>query len=213
VIARLSGQVAARWAPAVAALAQNVTRCDLQVTWTDPAGDASAAVRHLWNSRRSPDTLGRRAEREFTEKEIGSPYVYLGRRHSQNFGRIYNKHNDEPISYPPGTVRAEVEAKGPIAAALGARIADGNVPAAFAAAYTHDWYQRRGIDLPFTPGARAELAVEPRAPTDADRTMAWLAKAVAPGVARAVDWRGLWPTLKALGLDTYIQQEYGLCGR
>ena len=213
VIVRLSGATAARWAPAAAKLASTVTRCDLQVTWIDPDGDADAAVMKLYRDRAALSGRGRPTDRTILRPEQTGPTLYAGRRSSANFGRIYDKHSEEPAAYPPGAVRAEVEAKGPVARALGTRVGDGSVTGGYVLAYTRDWFARRGVALPLPPDGRAELDVPPRAPTDAERTMEWLTKQVRPGVQRAMDWRGLWPTLKALGLDAPIQREYGLCVR
>jgi DNA relaxase NicK len=212
-IARLSGHTAARWACPASQLASNVTRADLQVTWVDAHADADAAVMRLYHNRADISGRGGRADRTIIRPERTGPTLYAGRRSSDQFGRIYDKHSEEPEAYPAGAVRAEVEVKGDAARALGARIGDGSVTGSYVLAYTRDWFSRRGVSLPLPPGGSAELDVPPRAPTDASRTLRWLAKQVAPGVARAVDWVGLAPTLIALGLDGYIEKEHGLCVR
>jgi hypothetical protein len=212
-IARLSGATAARWACPASQLACNVTRADLQVTWIDQAQDADAAVMRLYRNRADLSGRGRPTDRTILRPETTGPTLYAGRRSSDQFGRIYDKHSEQPEHYPPGAVRAEVEVKGAVARALGTRIGNGSVTGSYVLAFTHNWFGRRGVALPLAPDSRAELDVAPRAPTDAERTMDWLAKQVRPGVARAVEWRGLWPTLKVLGLDAAIQREYGLCAR
>jgi len=206
VIARLSGATASKWACPAAQLASNITRCDIQVTWVDGDADADRAVMGLYRNRAVIGGRGRRCDRTMLRPETTGPTLYAGRRSSDQFGRIYDKHSEEPAAYPAGSVRAEVELKGAAAASLRTRIGDGTVDSAFAVAFTRGWFDRRGVDLPLPEGGRAELDIPARAPTDAERTLAWLARQVAPAAARSVEWSGLWPTLEALGLDAAVRR-------
>lgn len=163
VIARLSGAMAARWACPASQLATHVTRADLQVTWLDPDADADAAVMRLYRERATQTGRTRPVGRNLLRPEWDGPTLYVGKRTSDQFGRLYDKHGEQPLSYPPGAVRAEVEVKGAIASALGARIGNGGVSGGYVLAFTRDWFRRRGLALPLPPDGTAELDV-PRAP-------------------------------------------------
>ena len=206
VIARLSGATASKWACPAAQLASNITRCDIQVTWLDGDGDADRAVMRLYRNRAAIGGRGRRCDRTILRPETTGPTLYAGRRSSDQFGRIYDKHQEQPAAYPCGAVRAEVELKGDAAASLRTRIGSGDVDGAYAQSFTRGWFERRGLDLPLPPRTSSELEIEPRAPTDAARTLAWLEKQVRPAAARSVDWNGLWPTLEALGLAGHVRR-------
>lgn len=205
-ILRASGEVADNWSAAIAALAGNLTRCDLQVTWVDPGLDDDAAVMRLWHGRLPEAQRGRPPGRSLIWNEHGGQTIYAGKRTSDQFGRIYAKHREQPQSYPPGAVRAEIEVKGAISKGLRERIALGSLGPDQVVALAGRWYRRRGLTLPLSGREAIEVETAPRTPTDAARTLRWLAGQVAPGVTRSVDWCGLWPTLTALGLAPAVQR-------
>ena len=207
VIVRASGALAADWARALASLASNVSRVDLQVTWLAPMGDSDSAVMALWRARQRLAERGRPSEITLIRPERDGPTVYVGKRSSDQFGRIYDKHGEDPTTYPPGAVRAEIEIKGETARANRERIAAGDLDSSAILALARRWYRRRGIPLQLPDAGTADLAPAPRSETDAQRALRWLAGQAAPTVARSVEWSGLWPTLRALGLADRLNRE------
>lgn len=109
---RLGGQLARYWWRDVARKASNISRLDLAITATcEP--DNPEYPGQVWDSLPDkPRRGGRPAEYSLIQSRYGGQTLYCGRRASEHFGRIYDKHRESKGQYPPGTFRFEVEYKG-----------------------------------------------------------------------------------------------------
>jgi len=113
---RLSGSAARRWATVLIPRVNNVSRLDFQVTIRDQqvtrdwAGIAECEVMGDARIRE-----GRTKRLRLSDGKLGNT-LYIGRRVSNRFFRVYNKSAESPGDWPDTTWRWEIEFKGPRAA-------------------------------------------------------------------------------------------------
>ncbi len=129
----------------------------------------------------------------------GGDTLYVGSRHSQQFGRLYDKGVESGTSPPGHYWRAEVEYKKPLAGLMAAELVQESSESrvqAIADTVVH-WFLERDIPvLGNELGTRAiEISVEQRI-TTADKKLAWLKTQVGPTVR----------TLVSLGLGKEVMK-------
>lgn len=201
-IVRLSGDTAQQSWRRIYALAQTVTRLDLQLT---------CELRSDINRRIARDTAKARsfARRHRTKATIttirstdGGCTTYLGKRQSEWYGRIYNKHAQTRLDEWKGCVRYEVELKHR-RAMLGVRkLASARHERDGALGILSAFFSSRGVSLREFGDAEIQLCCS-RNRTDVLKKLEWLRAQVRPSIdylrARgalneAIDALGLWTT-------------------
>lgn len=184
VMVRLSGLTAMYAWPDVCARAVNVSRIDLQVTVTG-LGGVSLARRHHAEVLARHKRRGRPFDCRLITHNDTPQTLYIGSRQSETFARCYDKHQENPEDYPPGTWRYEAEYKGDTAGIVAAKLADTDVMTSRALALVHKTFFQRGTRPVFAPDAQApDIRWENPAP-DRERTLRWLESGVAPTLHRA----------------------------
>lgn len=119
----------------------------------------------------------------------GGDTLYVGSRHSQQFGRLYDK-GVESGTAPPGYFwRAEVEYKKPLAGLMATELKEetsqNRVPA-IRDTVLH-WFTDRGIEVPENVAGKTNISVSVEARiTTADKKLAWLRTQVGPTVRQLV---------------------------
>lgn len=203
-ILRLSGQAASHHAKRALEFCDNVSRIDLQVTLVakdDPSDFAQAALAAASLEARVLSGITRTSIIRSTPK--GSTF-YLGSRSSDRYFRVYDKTAESNGVYPDRSWRWEVEYKGDRAWRVSQKIRkDGGHPEGIRQIVEQAFYDY-GISLPCLalPPTWRDAGI--RAETNDQKRLAWLAKTIAPCVAKLREGIPLDTVLDALGLyDTF----------
>jgi hypothetical protein len=200
----VSGREASPLAKSIIDAASNVSRLDLNVTvWThgEQCNLAVENYRRLCASRRAAHRQGRIS---LTTSKPDGDTLYVNKRTTDHFGRLYDKAAEASIA-PPGTVWSyEIEVKRRCAMACAtAASASGSIPS-YTRDYVHQWWTAKGINPTFTtsdfPLNERHHIEEPTRDV-----LTWFEKSVSITVAKAINRHGLARTLSALGLDRLVQ--------
>ena len=108
---RLGGRMARDWWRDVAGLATNITRLDIALTAKCEPPNPDYPREVFIELPAHGSRPGRPVEYSLIQSRIGGQTLYCGRRASEHFGRIYDKHRESKGQYPDGTIRFEIEYK------------------------------------------------------------------------------------------------------
>ena len=179
-----------------------VTRLDLCVDFVleEPSFEANRAYHKL----ASLDIVPARRYSLFVNN-AGGATCYLGSRHSQQFGRLYDKGIQAATHEKALKWRAEVEYKKPLSGVMAnelARVSPG-ARAQVIIDTVAEWYRERGAPLANIKidGKQLVTNVEARV-TTASKKLAWLRSQVAPSVVQLVEAGYGRQVLQCLMLDT-----------
>lgn len=140
----------------------------------------------------------------------GGDTLYVGSRHSQQYGRLYDK-GVQSFSEPPGVKwRAEVEYKKPLAGLMALELINEDSEQrreAIIDTVLH-WFFDRGIDVEpsYARGHAIQISVEQRITTK-DRKLAWLRSQVSPTIQTLVSLGLGREVLRSLNLDGDVLRE------
>lgn len=178
-----------------------VTRLDLCVDFVmkNPSQEADIAYHKL---TRKGEKIIRRYS--LFVNNAGGTTCYLGSRHSQQFGRLYDKGIEAGTHEKGLKWRAEVEYKKPLSGYIAKLLAE-KKPETRGAAIMNTvtaWFDERGAPLAnLKAGGKPLLATVEQRITTADRKLAWLRTQVAPTVIQLVEAGYGRKVLKCLLLD------------
>lgn len=201
-IIRLSGFAAAFWWAEVVPRADNISRIDVQVTVrTEPP--LPNVARDAYRTLLAAGPAGRQgAATSLVISSGGGSTCYIGRRQSDKFFRLYDKHAESGLDHYAGCWRYELECKNEVALSLAGYLGDGA-----------DW-QRRARDTvlgyctshglrPLADAGTEGLYLEaPRPDTELDRKCQWLATQVSGSAQEIVEKLGFDRLVQLLGLDS-----------
>jgi len=202
---RLGASVAhSHWQRAFA-LARKCTRIDLQVTFRSVEEPGVVIHRHYKELLKHNRKFKKAPAVAMLLAHDGSRTVYSGRRSSDVFGRIYDKHKESGLKEFQNCVRYEVEFKGRRAQAMAHRLITSSNPQLETVGHVCRMYSNRGCSLRrLTNAFRGCTSIDaltcPVLPNDVDRKLQWLRVAIRPTVALVAERRGI---------DT-IQELFGL---
>lgn len=198
-IVRLSSGVAwENWLKVYQA-ADSFSRLDLQVTAKmdqEPKRVIAAAYRHSL---------------AFSRKHSGNPTVsvlkcsngtatmYLGRRQSERFARVYDKGAESSHDDYQGCVRWELELKGDLCLPALRTIASSRRPIFTMASIVVTHFRDRGCSLPMSWATDRALSA-PRKRSDVERQLSWLECQVRPTVEHLISQGRIDQVFRALGL-------------
>lgn len=204
---RLGGSLARdRWGE-VAHIATNVSRLDVAVTAVSNPSTDHLAVDYWRGTPRLAVRGGRQLEYTLIQTRGAGDTLYCGRRSSERFGRIYDKHFESKGLYPRGSWRFELEYKGGTAKEVASRLAAAtDVPRAILG-IVENRYQEWGMITPWDTVTATFSDRAPRTPTDNDSRMKWLTEQVSGTVETLSSSYTGEQLRKALGLqiDTTAQ--------
>jgi len=130
----------------------------------------------------------------------GPSTVYVGKRISDRFGRIYNKAAESGMDQYRNSVRYELELKNAAAmVALREMLIEADEAKA-AIAICRQYFGDRGAYLEW-PAEVGKLIVSPRSRSTAEKRLRWLADSVKGTVQELIDCGRLSEVLAALGLN------------
>lgn len=196
-ICQVSGQTASQHWRRLLVGAHNVTRLDVQVTALSPHKRWDEA-NDAWERIESDGDLRRQAgwHSRITTRPTGST-LYIGAPTSARRLRLYDKHAEDPLGYPPGAWRYEVQARAGLAGSLAASLADGSGGPFAGIATVYECFSARGVRPRFRASGGGVLGHVARSRTNTERQLAWIDTQVAPTIRRLVAG-GYGDTLRSL---------------
>lgn len=200
---RVSGAEANAKATKIVQLATNISRLDLQSTVRlnrDTPQFAAQLERRALQFKRKHN---QRWEVQLLRNDVRGQTLYLGRRVSDRFIRVYNKHTESALVQYERCWRAEVQYGGRLANWRAKQLFETNSDATVAHELVYLECIRRGIPwlrLPKGTGVRLKAVPVTRL-SSSDEQLAWLRSQVRPTVLKLVDRGRLIDVLTALGLQ------------
>lgn len=198
-IIRLSSGVAwENWLKVYQA-ADSFSRLDLQVTARmdqEPKRVIAAAYRHSLQFSRSH---GGSPTVSVLKCSNGTATMYLGRRQSERFARVYDKGAESSLDEYQACVRWELELKGDLCLPALRAIAASRRPMFTMASIVVTHFRDRGCHLPESWATDRALSA-PRKRTEVERRLSWIQSQVRPTVEYLVSIGQRGKVLRALGL-------------
>lgn len=178
-----------------------VTRLDICVDFWPKK--PSLLARDLYD-RVTPERLAEFPKLSLFRGPNGGDTLYVGSRHSQQYGRLYDKGVESRRGEPGQYWRAEVEYKKPLAGLMAQELIQENSAErrpAIIDTVAH-WFIDRGIEALSDDAGKQpiKMTVEQRI-TTADRKLAWLQTQVRPTIQRLVSLGLGRDVMKSLLLD------------
>lgn len=200
-IVTMSGAVSATFWRRFWPLSTNCSRVDLAVT-VEATSEEVDYVQRSWQQfvswkRTNPQSAGW----SLVQNHEGGSTLYLGRRSSDWFCRVYRKDREDP-SYDRPSWRFELELKRKPAIDCLRYLAPVRTEAQSILATLGDYLRRRGIDCPWRSDGAALALRQPPTRTDTTRRLDWFRVQVAPAVAEVLQHVPREVVLEALGLQS-----------
>lgn len=180
--------------------AENFSRLDLQVTARmdqEPLRIISQCYQRAL--RHSKKRKGSSAV-SILRSSNGTATIYLGRRQSMRFARIYDKGAESKLDHYAGAVRFEVEYKGALCLPTLRAMSHSPRPLHLAASIVVDHFRDRGVTLKPLNTDQRKISV-PRCRSDHARRLGWLQQQVSPSVKILIAAGHHQLVLEALGLS------------
>lgn len=189
---------------AVAGLADNISRLDLQVTVGTEAERPRLGLQ-AFNAIKSGAPARRKVKNvTLIDSHPSGETCSIGKRKSDQFGRIYDKASEAQLGEPRSAWRYEVELKRNSALATSTALRSSEALESDSLSLVWRWFDTRGVAPIFTPG----LLFCPQKPEQALSNrdlLTWFERTLSITVAKAVRRFGIERTLEALGLLSQVQ--------
>jgi hypothetical protein len=177
----------------------NCTRIDIQVTLRVEEGSVSEMLDAACAEARSaPAVRGIRPAVKRIEGDKGTECVYIGKRQSDVFIRIYDKYIESGKEEYKDCIRYEVELKGKTSKALWNKCSKDGGGVGFFLGVLRTCLERRGLKMSGFVWPTESQAIPLKENTSLARTRAWWAKQVAPSVLRDVAEWGFYTAFSIL---------------
>jgi hypothetical protein len=202
-LVRLSAAHALAHWQTVAQHATNVSRLDLQTTvWTH--GEQPALSRWYYQRvRRLPPGRGRPRSFSLIQTHPAGDTLYVGKRQSDCFGRVYDYAAAHKKGEPRTVWRYEVEFKRHLASHHSAALLGCDDPRLASESVVFDWYHSRGIQPAYTRSASLRSEEWTRSAVERD-VLGWFETSLSKTVAGAIRRHGLTAVLDALHLSGVV---------
>lgn len=187
----------------VAQHATNVSRLDLQVTvWTH--GEQPALSRWYYQRvRRLPAGRGRPRSFSLIQTHPHGDTLYVGKRQSDCFGRVYDFATAHKKAAPRTLWRYEVEYKRHLAAHHANSLLGERVHASRVESIVGQWYEARGVRQTWCSSESSHLESVSNRETERD-VLSWFDTSVSKTVAKAIRRNGVAAVIEALHLSQYV---------
>lgn len=198
-----SGGTAQEVFKSVVNVADNISRLDLQTTVATPIERPHLGVQaYQVLQGGSPSHVKVKNVTLITSQPEGET-CSIGKRSSDNYGRIYDKATESGAAPPRSLWRYEVEYKRGVAKRIAVDLAGREAPQVVAGSLVHQWFTARGVIPIYTPPLLSCPQEPPGSPNGSD-VLAWFDKSLSVTVARAIRRHGLRAVLKALHLENTV---------
>lgn len=199
-----SGALADRvWRPVVN-VSDNISRLDLQVTVATPSDRPHLGVQACEALRGGiPRKVRTKNVTLITSQPQGETLI-LGKRTSDQYGRLYDKASEARLGAARSVWRYEVELKRHAALAAATALRGSDAPQAVAGALVHGWFDARGVAPIFTP----DQTFCPQNPVQSltnRNVLTWFEESLSITIQRAIARHGLERVLEALGLLNQVE--------
>lgn len=184
-----------------------ISRFDVCVTVLLREPDKDLAWKHYVDIQTAHAEEPRILNYSLIQTLLGGATLYVGKRESRLFGRLYDKASESGIDEPGRVWRYEVELKKPLAMDLAGLLFGSVDLERLIAQYVFDYFEKRGIIPLFVPNGETIIIVQKRRETDDERTLKWFEKQVAPAFARLKENGRLEDALTALGIPVIPSSE------
>jgi hypothetical protein len=198
---RLSGPLAASHWQAAAELADNVSRVDLAVTARFPEPVRDVATVGFVSAKAMSAARGRELDLQLIIGNKPGSTLYLGKRTSELFARLYDKEAESRDPRYRNCWRWELEAKGKRAGLAVGLLRRNPETSGAVASIVFEHFVTRGVSCPFSPGRVVGLPCPPARETDDERRLRWLSDQIRPVVAKLQARVPRERVVKALGLN------------
>lgn len=202
----LSGARAPAHWQTVAQAATNVSRLDLQATlWTH--GEQPALSRWYYQRvRRLKAQRGRPRSFSLIQTHPHGDTLYVGKRQSDCFGRVYDFAAAHSQGLPRTLWRYEVEYKRHLARTHSARLLNATSTRSECESLVASWYLHRGIQPAWAlqESCQSDIALDSSKQRD---VLAWFQTSLSKTVASAVRRYGLAAVLDSLGLSDVVMEK------
>lgn len=203
-IRRIASSAADALYPQIFYSGDKPSRLDVQVTVRLDEDINTVIQTHKAEATASNLMLSKARQRSIEERNDnkGGMTIYIGSRHSEQFGRIYNKHAQKPEEHYANTIRYEVELHGDNAAVWAeSLLLSAGRRHRNCVSYVKEWFEARGVaTLIAQPTNRQIPPPIHRPPPTTLRTLQWLTKQVRPAVQRLLMEVDRALVLEALGV-------------
>lgn len=203
-ICKVSGSAAHAAFTAIYRPDMHVSRLDVQVTVWAGANSLDLGLNALQDARLAK--IGGKVKNPVTithyEDDSGGFTLYLGKRLSKAYARLYNKEAESGDMYYEGAWRYEVELHNQTASNTATELLFGLFPVEEAiVSAVWQYFRSKGVTPAFNTNAAGFSIVLPRRDeTGIERSIRWLAEQVRPTVARLNEMGYTSSVLEALGL-------------
>lgn len=203
-ICRVSGSAAHKAFTAIYRPDMHVSRLDVQVTVWNGANSRELGLNALQDARLAK--LGGKVKNPVTithyEDDSGGFTLYLGKRLSKAYARLYNKEAESGDMYYEGAWRYEVELHNQTASNTATELLFGLFPVEEAiVSAVWSYFRNKGVHPAFPSSAAGfEIVLPRRDETTIERSLRWLEEQVKPTVARLSEAGYTGSVLAALGL-------------
>lgn len=184
-------------------LASNVSRFDLQTTVRLVEDVEEYLARNHKRARRKYGKSGRAAEVEFRQNTSNSSTLYIGKRVSDRYLRMYNKAGESKLEHYDGCVRLEAEYKNQLAPAAAAELFHSSAPDQAAVSRLSAEFQKAGCE-PVSFDDLPEHLCSPRSRSNNDRRLRFLADCCRGSVEKLIAHGKLLEVISALGLAEHV---------
>lgn len=208
-IARLSGGRAHESWTMLFPFSSSCSRIDLQMTIRYRDEVRKVLARAYRAAKRHRPDCGKPAIVTLLSSTDGSCTIYLGKRSSNQMGRIYDKGVQSRLEVFSGCVRFEVEYKGPLARSVARWLYHHPSRVDGILGQCSQFFSSRGVSSRITSIDRqvplpSYVLDGCQAPADDAKSLRWLHASVSPTVARLVHDGKLDQVLDALGLSEHV---------
>jgi len=198
-----SGSQAQEVFRSVVHVADNISRLDLQVTVATPIERPHLGIQAYQVLKGgSPSRVQVKNVTLITSQPEGET-CSIGKRSSDNYGRIYDKATESGQAPPRSLWRYEVEYKRGVAKRIALDLAGYEAAQAVAGSLVHSWFSARGVTPIYAP-EQLFCSQNPSKDRPSKSVLSWFEDSLSITIARAVRRYGLVRVLEALRLSNLV---------
>lgn len=189
---------------AVAGIADNISRLDLQVTVATPDERPRLGLQAFQAIKSGAPSKRKVKNVTLIDTHPSGETCSIGKRKSDQYGRIYDKATEAKLGEPCSVWRYEVELKRAPAVAVAARLRSTQAVEDDALALVWNWFDTRGVVPIYTP--HQHFCPQKPLKTNGERNvLTWFEETLSITIAKAVKRHGVERVIEALGLQSQVE--------